>query len=191
MKGYARLRVSQSNQHIYPLLLSLTFPTPSVVLLVSLRCSRVSWVSCRRQDNPRSASSNGVPPELAVLGFRGISAPTGLTGGCSRSDLSTWGFAGEDRLRSACASAFVCWSDLCQQIQLAHMHVQTRGQIKEKEDYGISAGPRHMWGIWLVILAELSLLTAKSLISKDFMKGNWNPCVLIFLFSSNFGCHAI
>ena len=37
-------------------------------------------MACRPQGNPRSASSDGVPLELAVLGFRGVSAPTGLTG---------------------------------------------------------------------------------------------------------------
>ena len=128
MKGYDRLRASQSNQHIYPLLLSLTlaFPIPSAVLLASLRRSRASWVACRLQDNPRSASSDGVPPELAVLGFRGVSAPTGLTGGCSRSDRPTWGFAGEDRLQSARTSAFLCWPGLRQHIlhnSMTNLHV--------------------------------------------------------------------
>ena len=38
-------------------------------------------MACQPQDNPRSASSDGVPPELAVLGFRKASLrPTGLTG---------------------------------------------------------------------------------------------------------------
>ena len=37
-------------------------------------------MACRLQDNPRSASSDGVPPELVVLDFRGVSASSGLTG---------------------------------------------------------------------------------------------------------------
>jgi len=37
-------------------------------------------VACQPQDNPRSTSSDGVLLELAVLGFCGVSAPTGLTG---------------------------------------------------------------------------------------------------------------
>jgi len=37
-------------------------------------------VACRLQDNPISASSDGVPPELVVLGFRGVSVSSGLTG---------------------------------------------------------------------------------------------------------------
>ena len=36
-------------------------------------------MACRLKDNHRSASSDGVPPELAVLDFCGVSAPTGLT----------------------------------------------------------------------------------------------------------------
>ena len=34
----------------------------------------------RLQDNPKSTSSDGVPHELMVLGFRGVSASSGLTG---------------------------------------------------------------------------------------------------------------
>ena len=38
-------------------------------------------MACRPQDNPRSASSDEVPPELVVLGLREASLrPTGLTG---------------------------------------------------------------------------------------------------------------
>ena len=65
-------------------------------------------MACRLQDNPRSASSDEVPPELVVLGFRGVSASSGLTGLKNRSDRSAQDLAGEDRLRSARASAFVC-----------------------------------------------------------------------------------
>ena len=50
-------------------------------------------MACRPQDNPRSTSSDGVSPELAVLGLREASlCPTGLTGrrgtssGCDRCD---------------------------------------------------------------------------------------------------------
>ena len=43
----------------------------------------------RTQSNPSSTSSDGVPPELAVLGFRGaVPAP---------SDRPAQGFAGVDR----------------------------------------------------------------------------------------------
>ena len=38
-------------------------------------------MACRPKDNPRSASSDGVPPELVVLGLREAAlCPTGLTG---------------------------------------------------------------------------------------------------------------
>ena len=37
-------------------------------------------MACRPQGNPRSSSSDGVPPELEVLGFRGVLCRTGLTG---------------------------------------------------------------------------------------------------------------
>ena len=63
-------------------------------------------MACRLQDNPRSASSDGVPPDLVVLGFHGVSASSGLTGLKNRSDRPTQDLAGEDRLRSARASAF-------------------------------------------------------------------------------------
>ena len=44
---------------------------------------------------------------------------------------------------------------------------------------------------WSYTYAELSLLTdgsARSLISRNFVKGKWSPCVLIFLFSLDFAC---
>ena len=78
------------------------------MLRLSVRHSRAFWVACRLQDNPRSASSDGVPPELVVLGFRGVSASSGLTGLKNQSDRSAQDLAGEDRLRSVHASAFVC-----------------------------------------------------------------------------------
>ena len=65
-------------------------------------------MACRLKDNYRSASSDGVPPELVVLGFRGVSTSSGLTGLKNRSDRPTQDLAGEDRLRSARASAFLC-----------------------------------------------------------------------------------
>ena len=65
-------------------------------------------MACRLQDNPRSASSDGVPHELVVLGFRGVFASSGQTGLKNRSDWSAQDLAGEDRLRSTRASAFVC-----------------------------------------------------------------------------------
>ena len=42
-------------------------------------------------------SSDGVPPELAVLGFRRRPACTGQTGRRHRSDRPAQGFAGVDR----------------------------------------------------------------------------------------------
>ena len=42
----------------------------------------------RPQSNRRSTSSDGVPPELEVLGFRGSPWSTGLTGRYNRSDQS-------------------------------------------------------------------------------------------------------
>jgi len=66
-------------------------------------------VDYRSQDNPRSLSYDGVPLELEVLGFRGISAPTGLI---SWHDWPTQDLAGEDCLRSARASA-LCVDLIC------------------------------------------------------------------------------
>ena len=37
-------------------------------------------MACQLQDNPKSASSDGVPHELVVLGFRSVSVSSGLTG---------------------------------------------------------------------------------------------------------------
>ena len=65
-------------------------------------------MACRLQDNPRSVGSDGVTPELVVLGFRGVSTSSGLIGLKNRSDRPAQDLAGEDHLRSACASAFVC-----------------------------------------------------------------------------------
>ena len=45
-------------------------------------------MACRPQSNPRSTSSDGVPPELEVLGFRGVLCRTGLTGRHNRSNRS-------------------------------------------------------------------------------------------------------
>ena len=42
----------------------------------------------RPQSNPRFTSSDGIPPELEVLGLRGVLCRTGLTGRHNRSDLS-------------------------------------------------------------------------------------------------------
>ena len=41
-------------------------------------------MACQSQDNPSSSSSDGVPPELEVLGFRVPLLPTGSAGltGC-------------------------------------------------------------------------------------------------------------
>ena len=53
-------------------------------------------MACRPQSNPRSTSSDGVPPELEVLGFRGRA---GLTGRHNRSDRSVRReLVGEDRV---------------------------------------------------------------------------------------------
>jgi len=43
-------------------------------------------VACRPQSNPRSTSSDGVPPELEVLGLCGVLCRTGLTGRHNRPD---------------------------------------------------------------------------------------------------------
>jgi hypothetical protein len=54
-------------------------------------------VACRPQDNPTFTSSDGVPPELAVLGFRRRPACTGQTGRRHWSNRPAQGFAGVDR----------------------------------------------------------------------------------------------
>ena len=51
-------------------------------------------MACRLQDNPRSVGSDGVPPELVVLGFRGVSPSSGLTDLKNRSDRSAQDLAG-------------------------------------------------------------------------------------------------
>ena len=65
-------------------------------------------MACQLQDNPRSASSDGVLPELVVLGFRGVSASSGLTG--RRRDT-----AGVDRFDDLAArsSTFECVTRFC------------------------------------------------------------------------------
>ena len=56
-------------------------------------------MACRPQSNPRSTSSDGVLPELEVLGFRGVLCRTDLTGRHNRSDRSVRReAAGEDRV---------------------------------------------------------------------------------------------
>ena len=45
-------------------------------------------MACRPQGNPRSSSSDGVPPELEILGLRVFLPSTGLTGWSGRSDRS-------------------------------------------------------------------------------------------------------
>ena len=54
-------------------------------------------MACRSQSNPTFTSSDGVPPELAVLDLRELPACTGQTGRRNRSDRSAQGFAGVDR----------------------------------------------------------------------------------------------
>ena len=70
-------------------------------------------VACRPQSNPRSTSSNGIPPELEVLGFYGILCITGLTGCPNRSDWSTRREpVGEDRIEDPCVLAHsIVWPD--------------------------------------------------------------------------------
>jgi len=69
-------------------------------------------VACRPQSNPRSTSSDGVPPELEILGFRRLpGAPvriSGLTG--LRREA-----AGADRFDDLAArsSAFECVTRFC------------------------------------------------------------------------------
>ena len=54
-------------------------------------------MACRLQDNPTFTSSDGVLPELAVLGLRELPACTGQTGRRHWSDRPAQGFAGVDR----------------------------------------------------------------------------------------------
>ena len=65
-------------------------------------------MACQPQDNPKSLSSDGVPPELEVLGFREFLRLTGLTGWREWSDRSCLKPAGDGRLRLARSSAPVC-----------------------------------------------------------------------------------
>ena len=56
-------------------------------------------MACRLQSNPRSTSSDGVLPELEVLGFCGVLCRTGPTGRHNRSDRSVHREpVGEDRV---------------------------------------------------------------------------------------------
>ena len=82
---------------------TLTFPISSAILRSSPRRSMAFWVACRPQSNPRSTSSDGVPPELAVLGLRELPACTGQTGRRNRSDRSAQGFCCVDRFDDRCA----------------------------------------------------------------------------------------
>ena len=59
------------------------------------------------QSNPRSISSDGVPPEIEVLGLRGVLYRTGLTGRHNRSDRSVRREpVGEDRVDDPRVLAF-------------------------------------------------------------------------------------
>ena len=53
-------------------------------------------MACRPQDNPKFTSSDRVPSELVVLGFRRRPAYTGQTGRRHRSDWPAQGFVGVD-----------------------------------------------------------------------------------------------
>ena len=69
-------------------------------------------MACRPQDNPKSTSSDGVPPELVVLFLREASLrPTGLTGWRDRSQTGRTGHRGTssdcDRCDPARSSACV------------------------------------------------------------------------------------
>ena len=56
-------------------------------------------MACRLQRNPRSTSSDGVLPELEILGFHGVLCRTDLTGRHNRSDRSVHREpVGEDRV---------------------------------------------------------------------------------------------
>ena len=64
-------------------------------------------MACRPQSNSRSRSSDGVPPELAVLGLRGVLCRSGLTGRHNRSDRSVRREpVGEDRVDDPRVLAF-------------------------------------------------------------------------------------
>ena len=93
---------------------TLAFPNPNLLFFShpgDVR-RRSEW-PCRPQGNPSCASSDGVPPELAFLGHRGVLHPTGQTGWRNRSDRSAQGIAGSNRFDDL----------LC---VLAHSNVLTR-----------------------------------------------------------------
>ena len=83
-------------------------------------------MSCRSQDNPTFTSSDGVPPKLAVLGFRRRPACTGQTGRRHRSDRPAQGFAGvdgfDDRLH-VLAHSSVFGANLCQHLENTNIFI--------------------------------------------------------------------
>jgi hypothetical protein len=88
IKGHDRLRWHHPFDHYF---LQLFSPTPELfqprAFLVCLDDDqgRSEW-PCRPQSNPKRATSNGVPLEVAILDFYRASAHTGQTGVPDRSD---------------------------------------------------------------------------------------------------------
>jgi hypothetical protein len=70
MKGNSRLRLSPNRSNtffnFYPQ--TLGFPTLYFPYL-SRRWSRTFWVACQPQSNTTRATSDGIPPEVAFVGF--------------------------------------------------------------------------------------------------------------------------
>ena len=85
-------------------------------------------MACRLQDNPTFTSSDGVPPELVVLGFQRIPARTGLTGRRHRSDRPAQSFVGVDRFdnRSRVLVHSSVLVRFCVNTRTGHMTAMTR-----------------------------------------------------------------
>ena len=100
-------------------------------------------MACRPQSNPTITSSDGVPPELAVLGFQRVPACTGQTGRRYRSDRSAQGFAGVD-----------CFDDRSR--VLAHSSVLARFCVNMVMSFGLTNAPAYfMYLMNSVFMPEL------------------------------------
>ena len=108
---------------------------------------------CRPQSNPRSTSSDGVPPELEVLGLHGVLCRTGLTGRHNWSDRSMRREpVGEDRVDNPRVLA----------------HSSVLALISVNTLFGDSAGDRLIW----LFKSDLIYSLEKMGVITDLDKGN-------------------
>jgi hypothetical protein len=90
IKGHGCLRWLHPIDHYFSQLLSLKpklFQPHAFLVCLDDNQGRSEW-PCQPHSNPRRATSDGVPPEAAILGFHCASAYTGQTGAPDQSNRS-------------------------------------------------------------------------------------------------------